>query len=75
MEEVAELEKLIDQKQTTAKSLDQQIEDLEKYHNTADGRVQVWFGLRTIFNNTDEYESIIEDIITKVVQLGLAQEK
>ena len=22
--------------------------------NTADGRCQVWFGLRTIFNNTDE---------------------
>ncbi len=34
--------------------LEQQVEDLEKYHNTAGGRVQVWFGLRTIFNNTDE---------------------
>ena len=29
-------------------------EDLKKYHNTADGRVQVWFGIRTIFNATDE---------------------
>ena len=34
--------------------LEQQVTDLEKYHNTADGRVQVWFGLRTIFNDTDE---------------------
>ena len=39
---------------TTQEELDQQEEDLRKYHNSADGRVQVWFGLRTIFNNTDE---------------------
>lgn len=39
---------------TTQQELDQQVEDLERYHNTADGRVQVWFGLRTIFNNTNE---------------------
>ena len=39
---------------TMEQELDQQVEDLEKYHNTADGRDQVWFGLRTIFNNTDE---------------------
>lgn len=38
---------------TMEEELDQQIDDLNKYHNTADGRVQVWFGLRTIFNNTD----------------------
>ena len=39
---------------TMEEELDQQTEDLKKYHNTADGRVQVWYGLRTIFNNTDE---------------------
>ena len=39
---------------TTQEELDKQAEDLEKYHNTADGRVQIWFGLRTIFNNTDD---------------------
>lgn len=39
---------------TMEQELDQQVEDLEKYNNTADGRVNVWFGLRTIFNNTDE---------------------
>ena len=38
---------------TMEEELNQQIDDLNKYHNTADGRVQVWFGLRTIFNNTD----------------------
>ena len=30
------------------------VEDYNNFHNTADGRVQVWFGLRTIFNNTDD---------------------
>ncbi len=39
---------------TTDEELDEQVADLERFHNTADGRVQVWFGLRTIFNNTDE---------------------
>ncbi len=39
---------------TMDEELDKQVEDLEAYHNTADGRVQVWFGLRTIFNDTDE---------------------
>lgn len=39
---------------TMEEELDQQLDDLKKYHNTADGRVQIWFGLRTIFNNTDE---------------------
>lgn len=48
---------------TMQEELDQQIEDLEKYHNTADGRVQVWFGLRTIFNNTD-------DLIVKTKELA-----
>ncbi len=48
---------------TTQEELDKQIEDLEKYHNTADGRVQIWFGLRTIFNNTD-------DLIVKTKELA-----
>jgi 5-methylthioadenosine/S-adenosylhomocysteine deaminase len=38
---------------TTDEELDQQVQDLEALHNSADGRVQVWFGLRTIFNNSD----------------------
>ncbi|WIV12130.1 amidohydrolase [Proteiniborus sp. MB09-C3] len=39
---------------TTREELEKQEEDLRKFHNTADGRVQVWFGLRTIFNNSDD---------------------
>lgn len=39
---------------TTNEELDKQEEDLKKFHNTYDGRVQVWFGLRTIFNCTDD---------------------
>ncbi len=27
---------------------------LEKWHGSAEGRIQVWFGLRTIFNNSDD---------------------
>ena len=39
---------------TTQEDLDKQEEDFKRFHNTADGRVQVWFGLRTIFNNSDD---------------------
>lgn len=31
-----------------------QEELFKKYNNTCDGRIRVWFGLRTIFNNSDE---------------------
>lgn len=39
---------------TTKEELEKQEDDLRKFHNTADGRIQVWFGLRTIFNNSDD---------------------
>jgi 5-methylthioadenosine/S-adenosylhomocysteine deaminase len=39
---------------TTQEELDKQEDDLKRFHNTANGRVQVWFGLRTIFNNSDD---------------------
>lgn len=39
---------------TTDEELDAQIENIKKFHNTADGRIGVWFGLRTIFNCTDD---------------------
>jgi len=39
---------------TLEEEMDQQVFDLEKYNGTFDNRVQVWFGLRTIFNDTDE---------------------
>lgn len=39
---------------TCEEELDTQIELFEKYNNTCDERVKIWFGLRTIFNNSDE---------------------
>jgi 5-methylthioadenosine/S-adenosylhomocysteine deaminase len=38
---------------TAEEELARQQEDFRRFHNTADGRIQVWFGLRTIFNNSD----------------------
>ena len=39
---------------TTQEELDFQEELFKKYNNTAEGRIKIWFGLRTIFNNSDE---------------------
>ena len=39
---------------TTQEELDFQEEVFKKYNDTADGRIKIWFGLRTIFNNSDE---------------------
>lgn len=38
---------------TTDEELEVQEENIRRFHNTADGRVKVWFGLRTIFNASD----------------------
>ncbi|MDR3576844.1 MAG: amidohydrolase [Anaerolineaceae bacterium] len=40
--------------ETTQQALDIQVENLERWHNAAQGRIRVWFGLRTIFNDSDE---------------------
>ncbi|SMB84910.1 5-methylthioadenosine/S-adenosylhomocysteine deaminase [Desulfonispora thiosulfatigenes DSM 11270] len=40
--------------ETTEECLEKQIELYERWHNKADGRIKSWFGLRTIFNNTDQ---------------------
>jgi 5-methylthioadenosine/S-adenosylhomocysteine deaminase len=40
--------------ESTQQSLDIQIENLEHWHTKAGGRIRVWFGLRTIFNDSDE---------------------
>lgn len=39
---------------TTDEELETQEENIKKYHNTANGRIRVWFALRTLFNNSDE---------------------
>ncbi|GAB2297738.1 hypothetical protein Dimus_031825 [Dionaea muscipula] len=39
---------------TTAQCIQSQKELYKKHHNTADGRIRVWFGIRQIMNATDE---------------------
>ncbi|KAI4336545.1 hypothetical protein L6164_015060 [Bauhinia variegata] len=38
---------------TTADCIQSQKENYEKHHNTAEGRIRVWFGIRQIMNSTD----------------------
>ncbi|MDR3254810.1 MAG: amidohydrolase [Synergistaceae bacterium] len=52
-------------RKTTKEELDKQESDLKKYHNTANGRIQVWFGLRTIFNNSDELITASKELADK----------
>jgi len=40
--------------ENTEKALQIQITNYEKWNGKADGRIRAWFGLRTIFNNSDE---------------------
>ncbi|WP_054648797.1 amidohydrolase [Salidesulfovibrio brasiliensis] len=42
------------ERESTDQCLDRQLEHMENWHGKADGRISVWFGLRTIFNNSDE---------------------
>ncbi len=39
---------------STEEALQIQINNYERWNGKANGRIQVWFGLRTIFNNSDE---------------------
>lgn len=39
---------------STQELLDIQVSHYEKWHNSAEGRIRIWFGLRTIFNNSDD---------------------
>jgi len=38
----------------TQEEIDAQIENFENWHNKENDRIRCWFGLRTIFNNSDE---------------------
>jgi len=40
--------------ETTDEALGIQVAHYERWHGKADGRIRVWFGLRTIFNNSDD---------------------
>ncbi len=39
--------------ESTQEALDVQIANYERWHGRAEGRIRAWFGLRTIFNNSD----------------------
>lgn len=41
-------------RRTTDQELEAQVDNYERYHGSANGRIRVWFGLRTIFNNSDQ---------------------
>lgn len=38
----------------TQEEIARQEEDIQRFHKMADGRIEVWLGVRTIFNATDE---------------------
>lgn len=40
---------------TTQEELDTQLENLERWHEAANGNMRVWFGIRTIFNASDDF--------------------
>ena len=44
------------------KVLETQIANFESWHDQAEGRIKVWFGLRTIFNNSDELIQRTKDL-------------
>ena len=41
-------------RETTDHCLNIQEEHIKRWHNQAQGRIKVWFGLRTVFNNSEE---------------------
>jgi 5-methylthioadenosine/S-adenosylhomocysteine deaminase len=51
--------------ETTDRALEVQMGNLEKWHGKADGRIKVWFGLRTIFNNSDELITRTKELADK----------
>lgn len=50
----------------TNQEIDEQLINFEKWHNSADERIKYWFGLRTIFNNTDDLIIKTKEIADKL---------
>ncbi|XP_028093792.1 uncharacterized protein LOC114293907 isoform X2 [Camellia sinensis] len=38
----------------------------EKHHNTADGRIRIWLGIRQIMNSTDHLLTEMRDIVKEL---------
>ncbi len=41
-------------KESTDKAIEIQVDNCKRWHGQAGGRIRTWFGLRTIFNNSDD---------------------
>ena len=50
---------------STDEEIDTQLEIFEKWHDKANERIKVWFGLRTIFNNSDQLITRTKEIADK----------
>ncbi|QGP92625.1 Atrazine chlorohydrolase [Neomoorella glycerini] len=52
-------------RESTDYALRKQEEHIRRWHGQANGRIKVWFGLRTIFNNSDELIKRTKDLADK----------
>lgn len=60
----------------TTRALEAQIANYERWHNAANGRIRAWFGLRTIFNNSDDLITRTKDLADRYgvgIQMHVAE--
>jgi len=50
----------------TQEEIESQLENFEKWHNKENDRIRYWFGLRTIFNNSDDLIIKTKEIADKL---------
>ncbi len=55
---------------TTEQELEAQVANYQRWHGAAQGRVRIWFGLRTIFNNSDQLIQRAKELADKF-QVGV----
>lgn len=53
-------------RRTTDQELAAQLDNHARYHGAAGGRIRVWFGLRTIFNNSDDLMLRTKDLADRL---------
>ena len=62
--------------ETTDQALECQIELYERWHGAAQGRIHIWFNLRTIFNNSDAQITRTKDLADRYqtgIQMHVAE--
>ena len=55
------------QKESIETVINKQISMFDKHHNTADGRIRVWFSIRTIFNASDELLTTTKKLVRLII--------